>query len=221
MNGSEDDDVSIGRMKRGRACRRRHWLHPPDHEHIEADAARFDGEQDGSGSDTTPDEDAEPRGSGLVGRGPAMQVGGGQRSREICDGAGRCSPGRWPPRRRPHCESNKLRRLCMAIRRIAQRMDLEGEGLDTLFGKLARGEVIEDPLPLKEIDSLVACAEDLLRDSFCGPEERLNDRPQPVRIRLLQAVLKEAGDPDRRGMSWFARGIRVGVGVRMPRTPGT
>ena len=98
-------------------------------------------------------------------------------------------------------------------------MDLEGEGLDTLFGKLARGEVIEDPFPPKEIDSLVACAEDLLRDSFCGPEERLNDRPQPVRIRLLQAVLKEAGDPDWRGMSWFARGIRVGVGVRMPRTP--
>ena len=59
--------------------------------------------------------------------------------------------------------------------------------------------------------------------SYCGTlsvnRRTRQDRAQPVRIRWLQAVLKEAGDPDWKGMKWFAKGIRVGVGVRLPRTP--
>ena len=98
---------------------------PPDHDQIEAAAARLDRVHDSSDSDTTPDEDAKPRGSGLVGRGPAMRVGKGQRSRDICDGAGLGSPRRWPPRRRPHRESGSVRSISVAIRRLAQKMDTE------------------------------------------------------------------------------------------------
>ena len=88
-----------------------------------------------------------------------------------------------------------------------------------MFDKLARGEVREDPFPKEEIDNLALHAEDLLRTSLCGPLERACDREQPIRVRLLQAILKGAGDPDWKGMNWFATGIRVGVGVRLPRTP--
>ena len=38
-------------------------------------------------------------------------------------------------------------------------------------------------------------------------------------MRLLQAFLRAAGDPDWRGLDHFARGVRIGVGVRLPRTP--
>ena len=36
----------------------------------------------------------------------------------------------------------------------------------------------------------------------------------------LAMLLKAAGDPDAEGLTAFARGVRLGVGVRMPRLPG-
>ena len=47
-------------------------------------------------TDTEPDEDAAPCGSGWVGKRPHMQVGQGLKARRLRDGAGLCSPGRWP-----------------------------------------------------------------------------------------------------------------------------
>ncbi len=40
-----------------------------------------------------------------------------------------------------------------------------------------------------------------------------------IRIRLPQRVLQLGGDPDYKGMEHFARGVRIGVGTKMPRTP--
>ena len=67
---------------------------PLEHEDIQRAAARLEEPAQSSESDTEPDADAEPRGAGLSGSGPPMIVGRLDRAREVCDGAGRCSPGR-------------------------------------------------------------------------------------------------------------------------------
>ena len=46
------------------------------------------------------------------------------------------------------------------------------------------------------------------------------DRPQPVEVRLLGSYLRGCGDPQWRVYGkHFAPGTRIGVGVRLPRTP--
>ena len=189
---------------------------PPKHEDIQRAAARLEGPAQSSESDTEADSDAEPRGAGLSGSGPGMTVGRLEKAREICDGAGRCSPGRWPPLTRPRPSSNLVRDVGTAIRRCIQRLDQDGHTLDDLFDKLASGRVHGNPFPVEETHSLLQHTNALLGTDS---EPRQGDQRQPVRVRLLQALLREAGDPDWKGMEWFAKGIRIGVGVRLPRTP--
>jgi len=52
-----------------------------------------------------------------------------------------------------------------------------------------------------------------------GLVEEPGDQPQPIRIRLLAALLKGIDDPDVAGIARYARGVRLGVGVKLPRTP--
>ncbi len=89
-----------------------------------------------------------------------------------------------------------------------------------LFEDLAKGQVEEDPLPEADISELAEYAMGLYDGE--GEESaraKEGDLPQVIRVRLLQAILKDAADPDWRGMSRFATGVRLGVGIRMPRTP--
>ncbi len=195
---------------------------PPEHDAIVA-AARQPGPEvpeDASDSDTEPDADAAPKGAGARGRGPPLKVGSGARERHICDGAGLCSPGRWPPRERPRAGSPRLRLLGAAVRRAVSRLDGDGGNwCRDLFGRLCRGDVTEIPFPKRAVDDLVEYAHSLYQDPAPSSLPRDGDLPQPVRVRLLQAILKSAEDPDWRGMDLLAQGIRLGVGCRLPRTP--
>ena len=47
---------------------------------------------------------------------------------------------------------------------------------------------------------------------------RKGDLPTPVEFRLLSAFMGVTGDPEKQLHS-FAEGVRVGVGVKMPRVP--
>ncbi len=173
-----------------------------------------------SSSDTEADEDAAPAGAGLRGRGAPLQIGHGAKLRTLCDGAGLCSPGLWAPRARPHVRHHRIVALRAAIWRCIARWDADGRWADDLFDKLARGQVDKDPFPSDELSGLAEYAMALYDcDGEEGARPRGGDLPQPVRVRLLQAILKDSGDPDWKGMSQFATGIRLGVGVRMPRTP--
>ena len=61
--------------------------------------------------------------------------------------------------------------------------------------------------------------EQLLRGAGFAVGEREGDLDcTPLRLRLLGALLRAAEDPDDR-LADFAAGVRVGVGVRMPRLP--
>ncbi len=171
-------------------------------------------------SDTDPDTDAEPAGAGHRGRGPPMSVGRGEKRRTLCDGAGLCSPGVWPPRSRPRLNHPRLLAIRAAIQRFVAARDAEGNWSEDLFDKLSKGQVDSDPLPEAEIDALAEYAMGLYDGEEDGDARpRAGDQKQVVRVRLLQSILRDAADPDWRGMDRFATGIRLGVGVRMPRTP--
>ncbi len=55
---------------------------------------------------------------------------------------------------------------------------------------------------------------DDLRDLESGVRQ-----PQPIEVELLGAYLKACGDPDWSVMKEFRVGVRIGVGVELPRTP--
>ena len=61
-----------------------------------------------SDSDTDPDDDAEPLGSGPRGRGQPIEVGPFERRRDLVDGVGLCSLGKWAPVDRPVTPSARL-----------------------------------------------------------------------------------------------------------------
>ncbi len=185
-----------------------------------AQAERANANPSDSGSDTEADTDAEPAGAGLRGRGTPMQIGSGAKLRTLCDGAGLCSPGVWAPRARPRVQHPRIASIRAAIHRCISRWDADGRWADSLFDDLAGGRVEHDPFPQSELADLAEYAMSLYdREGDGGARPRDDDLPQVIRVRLLQAILKDSGDPDWRGMAQFATGIRLGVGRRMPRTP--
>ncbi len=171
--------------------------------------------------DTEPDDDAMPAGAGPQGAGAPMRVGKLQRERTLCDGAGLCSPGRWAPWNRPLARDGRVIAVRAAITRAVLTIDGDdGSGVDRLFQTLARGEATESPFSDDLVLGLAEYATRLFDDDGAGgARPRAGDVPQPARIRLIQALLRATGDPDPAGMNHFAKGVRLGVGVRLPRTP--
>ena len=78
---------------------------------------------------------------------------------------------------------------------------------------------MEDPSPKVVTESLVNYLYQLFDgDRKGGARPRQGDRDQPVRVRLIQAIPRLTGDPDLASMDAFAVGVRLGVGVKLPRT---
>ena len=78
------------------------------------------------------------RGSGWRGQGPPMMIGRGSKAREMHDGAGLCSPGRWAPEQRRLPENTVLSEL----RGLLKQHVVRYLGAD-LFARLACGKVKE------------------------------------------------------------------------------
>ncbi len=195
---------------------------PPEQDELDRAAAEHaEGLARKEDSDTEPDEDAPPAGAGLRGYGPPMRTGRYEKERDLCDGAGICSAGRWPPWRRPTTRDGKVLAIRAALRRAVLRTaDAAEGGLHGLFGRLASGQVLESPFDADLKAELAEYSMSLFDNDGCGgARSRKDDLEQPVRIRLMQALLRTIGDPDAHGMEHFARGVRLGVGTRLPRTP--
>ncbi len=168
-------------------------------------------------SDTEPDAGAPPRGAGLVGRGAPLHVGKGRRRRLLQDGGGLCSPGLWPPARRPAVRAPEILALRAALSRALQdTLRREDATAAQFFDKhLARG-CSTSPFPPPLVAELREYAHQLFGDESRRVE---GERDKNVRVRLLYAVLGSAGDPDVHARSWYLEGVRIGVGQRLPRTP--
>ncbi len=171
-------------------------------------------------SDTEADEDAAPFGSGPRGVGEPMLVGTHERQRVLCDGAGLCSLGQWAPWHRPAPRHPQLRAAGDLLEEYLDDMHgNHGFTPEELFNKLARGSVTAPPLVGEAWDRLVERFQATVDGGTDATRPRPSDQPQRLRVRMLQAVLALGEDPDAPGMEHFCRGVRVGVGVRLPRTP--
>ncbi len=102
-------------------------------------------------SDTDADTDAEPAGAGVKGVGVPMRVGSHESQRDLCDGAGLCSLGVWPPWQRPEVRCPRLRRVRSLILDYMRLMEANvGYSVQTLFDALAEGRVTSSPFESKE-----------------------------------------------------------------------
>ncbi len=171
-------------------------------------------------SDTEADSDAPPLGSGPRGHGEPLRVGSFERTRNLCDGAGLCSLGIWPPSMRPLSKSRRIRKLEQLITHAVTGLPGKfGWSATDLFWRLARGECEDAPWPEHYIQDLRERALQIFDDGHGGARARDGDQSMAVHGRLLQAILGAAGDPDAAGMRHYFEGVRLGVGRRLPRTP--
>ncbi len=168
-------------------------------------------------TDTEPDEGALPKGAGYRGLGPPLTVGSGSRRRPLYDGGGLCSPGRWPPHRRPCVPSDLLAALReLAMRNLRDWLRNDGRTASEVLQGLFRGEASSSPFPGEFVEQLVEAFFTRLGDRA---RVRPQDRGCVIRLRMLQAILVEARDPDAAIISEYIEGVPIGVGVRLPRTP--
>ena len=152
--------------------------------------------------DTEPDSDAPPAGSGWTGTGGPLEIGTGLLHREYCDGMGLCSPGRWRPSSRRFPSTAHWLRIAQLFYDFQDEVQLAKLLAETRVRGGATG-------PSFEISCLPLC---ILRLS------RRGDLPDlTVDYRLLCSLLCAAGDPDGPSPGEFARGVRLGVGLKTPR----
>jgi len=163
------------------------------------------------------DAGAPPFGTGRRCWGQPLSVGRGSRRRELQDGGGLCSPGLWPPSRRRHAEAP----VVSAYREdaLAAIRGLGSGAVKRAFATLATGRATCSPFEVNVVAGLRHRLEERLRIQGVDCAPLPGDEAQPVHVRLLSALLKDAQDPDAQGILDYAHGVRIGVGVRMPRTP--
>ena len=117
-------------------------------------------------TDTEADEGAAPRGAGPQGHGEPLYFGDFEKRRVLCDGAGLCSLGRWPPEQRPCSESAALRRLWTLVSSWVDNLPTSiGLTAGELFASLADGQVTTSPFPASLVAQWTAAAVSLL-DSY-------------------------------------------------------
>jgi len=182
-----------------------------------AASARPGAAPDCEDEDSEAEVSAHPFGEGRMGLGQPLLVGRGAKKRELQDGGGLCSPGLWPPGKRRHVEAP----IVTAYREDAL-ASLRSLGVDAVkrsFATLATGKAVVSPFGERIVSGLRSRLEERFRQAGVDCGQQPGDEAQPVHIRLLAAMLANAGDPDAEGIRGYTAGARLGVGVTMPRTP--
>ena len=179
------------------------------------------------------DEDGFPRprfGEGWVVRGRPIQVIGEKHgSREIHTGGGLRLPGRLPPSRRSLPRMKGLGRLRSQWYSFVREMDVSEDGEEGQCRKivylLASQKLSESPFSEDTIKTVEGQMNRMLKEekdengvtSWIRPEA--TDRKQPVAIRPLQSSLRFCEKPDWWGLHKYAKGVKLGWDVKLPRTP--
>ena len=154
-----------------------------------------------------------PKGAGWWGRGAPIQVHAGHRQRNLEDGLGLCSPGRWRPKNRTLPELDDINKGFLVA------LGLDWGSWSTTVTKMMLGRVEASPFTEAQICAGHSYLEKWVQrrgqSAGAGPK----DRAQGPKIRLLQAFLRLAGDPDAAALDSYAEGVKLGYKLRMPRTP--
>ena len=171
-------------------------------------------EEPSSDEGSTADEGVPDKGSGWVGSGPPMRVGVGYTARDMCDGQGLPSPGRWPIASRRYPASP----IWKAVTRKFEQFSTQ-YGTAELLMNLALSRVQENPFSEKDIQNLKEDVIDELEQAGLELKREENDRRDvPIDFRYLDLLLKAAEDAEV-GLGQFSQGVRVGPSARMPRLP--
>ena len=139
--------------------------------------------------------------------------------REIVDGFGLCSPGRWTPAARERLTDPAQTGHAKAIRDILERFVLEQLGDVKKFAfMLATGKILCSPFSEEALSGLRIAA------TLIDPAGALEvPERQPFYLFLLAQSLQILGDPDwailTQGEECYANGVPLGHDKPLPRTP--
>ena len=200
----------------------------------ELEIGAFEPEEIDLPGDITSDEEVElpgtrrpKKGEGWWGVGPSIKPLRKGVPRDFVDGAGLCSPGRWPPSQRRLPDGHAARRLqgvvleglrkCEGIWKKADpNMDLKRMLLLLAVGRVPEMPFDQDVIAEIRSDLRLICKESGGGDGL--PRE--GDVIQAFEVRLIQALLTIFEDPDEYFCSWWARGTWLGSPIRkLPRAP--
>ena len=136
--------------------------------------------------------------------------------RLLYDGAGLCSPGLWPPeRRKPDTPGAQV-----FAKTLQQELDLLGEKQTAkLFADLAGSKLSADPFPEAGTARILACLTGIADQGYLQSPPKGEPQKQPIRVRLIGALLHAFGDPDAPIFLQYECGVPLGVGKDLPRTP--
>ena len=139
-------------------------------------------------------------------------VGAGYTEREVCDGQGLSSPGRWSQEDRLYPSSSLWLQIQRMFIHTAETMTTSRH-----LSELALGRLTSSPFSEKTVTVLRDDLFRLLSDSGHGIVRSTQDRRElPFDFRLFLILLSSAGYPEVK-MCVFAFGVRVGPGTKLPR----
>ena len=142
-----------------------------------------------------------------------MQVHHNYKTKDLVDGGGLCSPGRWLPGKRNLPDLGDVGKDLIT----AMGVDLEKfekESYDMFTGKLT-----SSPFPPEQIVKGKAFLEAWCKSWGFPGTKQPGDVDQEINIRLLQSFLTISEDPDAPALDCYAKGVFLGHNRRMPRTP--
>ena len=122
-----------------------------------------------------------PRGSGWWGVGSPLRMIANYNVRDLVDGGGLCSLGRWPPARRRLPDTENIGQ------EIYKAMRIDEDQMETFLMKMLAGKATESPFNEEKVSRGRQClAEWCGRKGFTSKADP-KDIAQPINIRLLQA----------------------------------
>ena len=153
--------------------------------------------------------------------GPPIKCRHGTGERELVDGFGLCSPGRWRPLQRGRlCTGPELDHACSIQKALREFVQSELDDTRKAAFALASGHLKVSPFS----DSSLAHLRKSLADLLPDPELALDRTPgQPFWLHLLHQSLVILGDPDAAilvdGDCSFAKGVHLGDEFPIARAP--
>ena len=143
-------------------------------------------EEPSSVEGSTADEGVPDKGSGWLVPPPPMRVGVGYTARDLCDGQGLPSPGRWPVASRRYPASPIWKTVTRKFEQFSAQF-----GTSELLMNLALGRVQENPFCQKHIQDLKRDVIDELERGGLELKREENDRRDvPIDFRYLDFRLR-------------------------------
>ena len=186
--------------------------------YAEATREPLPGAEDDATSDEENGQQKPKRGAGLVGTWTSTLHGQRSRHREINDGGGICSPGRWVP------SSRKLlpfaAKVTGALETVVVEIEAqEGEGYwSRVVCSLACNKVDADPLKGADIKAAAAITKLVETEGF-RRDGKANHQACSIDFELLGELARRMDDPDYRMCELMSEGVPIGWQQRLPRTP--